>query len=279
MPYKTILAHVDLSAHCVPRVEAAAALALAHDAHLVLAAMTGLSRFAMTGADIARPDPVMNSHRALLHQRAATALDSAEAAAKKAGVQSIERRLVDDEAAAGITLHARYSDLVVLSQENRNEPVMGGAENILEFVLLNCGRPVLVLPFAGHFPTVGKQVLVAWNGSRESTRALTAALPLLQQADKVEIAVINPEKEADLRGPQPGADIALYLARHGVKAETVLESAAADAGEGLLSLAADLSSDLLVMGAYGHSRFREILLGGVTRKILTSMTLPVLFAH
>lgn len=279
MSYKTILVHVDLSVHCLARVRIAAALAISHDAHLVLAAMTGLSRFAMTGGEIARGDPVMNSHRALLHQRATSALDSAEAAAKTVGAARIERRLVDDEAAAGITLHARYSDLVVLSQEDRNEPLIGGAENFPEFVLLNCGRPVLIIPIAGQFPTVGKRVLVAWNGSRESTRAVTSSLPLLQQANQVDVAVINPDRESDLHGQEPGADIALYLARHGVKAQTVLESAADDAGEGLLSLAADLSSDLLVMGAYGHSRFREILLGGVTRKILSSMTLPVLFAH
>ncbi|MDO9218227.1 MAG: universal stress protein [Lacisediminimonas sp.] len=279
MSYKTILVHVDLSAHCAQRTQVAARLAAAHDAHLVLAAMTGLSRFAMTGEELAQSDPVINSHRALLHQRATKALDSAEAVSRSAGASRIERRLMDDEAAAGITLQARYSDLVVLSQEDRNEAMMGGAENFPEFVLLNCGRPVLIVPYAGHFPAVGKRVLVAWNGSRESTRAVTAALPLLQQADKVEIAVINPDQDSDVHGPQPGADIALYLARHGVKAETMMESAVKDPGEGLLSLAADLSSDLLVMGAYGHSRFREILLGGVTRKLLSSMTLPVLFAH
>lgn len=279
MPYKTILVHADLSAHSGQRVRVAAALAAEHDAHLVLAAMTGLSRFAMTGLEVAGADPVMNSHRALLHQRANQALDAAEKIANQAGVASVERRLVDDEAAGGITLQARYSDLVVISQEDRDEPIVGSAENFPEYVILNCGRPVLVIPFAGEFSQAGRRVLVAWNGTRESTRAVTDALPMLKKADKVEVVVFNPDADSDLHGAQPGADIALYLARHGVNAETMIESGASDPGEALLSLAADLSSDMVVMGGYGHSRFREILLGGVTRTILKSMTVPVLFAH
>ena len=279
MSYKTMLVHVDLSSHSQERARVASALAARYDAHLVLAAMTGLSRFAITGLETAGADPVMNSHRALLHERAREALDVAEKLAQQAGVGRLERRLVDDEAAGGMALQARYADFVVISQEDRDDPVLGTAENFTEYVILNCGRPVLVLPRAGQFPAVGQHIMVAWNGSRESTRAITASIPLLRQAAHVSVAMINPDADLDVHGQQPGADIALYLARHGVQVETVVESAPGDVGEALLSLASDRGADMLVMGAYGHSRFREILLGGVTRKLLASMTLPVVFAH
>lgn len=279
MSYKTILVHVDQGTHSAERVNVASRLAIDHDAHLMLADMTGLSRFALTNLETGGADPVVNSHRALLHERAHVALDAAEKLARQAGVNQIERRVVDDEAGAGIALQARYADLVVISQEDPDEPVMGSAENFAEFAILNCAKPVLVLPRLGNFSSLGQRIMLGWNGSRESTRAIVSSLPLLQRAAQVQVAMINPGADIDVVGGEPGADVALYLARHGVKVETVVESAPGDAGEALLSLAGDHAADLLVMGAYGHSRFREILLGGVTRKLLASMTLPVLFAH
>lgn len=279
MSYKTILVHVDQGTHNAERVNVASRLAIEHDAHLMLADMTGLSRFALTNLETGGADPVVNSHRALLHERAHVALDAAEKLAQQAGVNQIERRVVDDEAGAGIALQARYADLVVISQDDPDEPVMGSAENFAEFAILNCAKPVLVLPRLGRFPSLGQRIMLGWNGSRESTRAIVSSLPLLQRAAQVQVAMINPGADIDVVGGEPGADIALYLARHGVKVETVVESAPGDAGEALLSLATDRAADMLVMGAYGHSRFREILLGGVTRKLLASMTLPVLFAH
>lgn len=113
----------------------------------------------------------------------------------------------------------------------------------------------------------------------EATHAVTAALPILKRANNVKIAVINPAAEPDAHGADPGTDIALYLARHDVKVEVVQKTTENDAGNALLSVVQDLSSDLLVMGAYGHSRFREIILGGATRTMLESMTVPVLMAH
>lgn len=117
--------------------------------------------------------------------------------------------------------------------------------------------------------------------------AITQTLPILKQAELVQIAVFNPDDNPGLHGDQPGADIALYLARHGVKAEASVhytdedrvEKRKLDVGNALLSLANDFGSDLLVMGAYGHSRWRETFLGGVTKTILESMTIPVLMSH
>jgi nucleotide-binding universal stress UspA family protein len=113
----------------------------------------------------------------------------------------------------------------------------------------------------------------------EATRAVTAALPLLKQAARVTVVVFNPQSRYGVHGQQPGADLALYLSRHGVRVEVSAQPTALDAGNALLSLAADTGADLLVMGGYGHARLREMLLGGVTATILRDMTLPVLMAH
>ena len=149
-----------------------------------------------------------------------------------------------------------------------------------ELVALASGRPILAVPYAGQFETVGRRVLIGWNATREATRAVNDAMPLLAAADVVTVLTIDAREAPDAHGELPGADISLHLARHGVKAtieRTV--SAGVPAGEVLLSRAADLGADLLVIGAYGHSRMRELLLGGATRSILQSMTVPVLMSH
>ena len=122
--------------------------------------------------------------------------------------------------------------------------------------------------------------MVAWNGGREATRAVADALPLLARAKEVTVLVINPEDAPDTHGDVPGADIALHLARHGVNAvATRIHAGDMEAANIILSRAAETGIDLLVMGAYGHSRLRELVVGGVTRSILASMTMPVLMSH
>jgi len=177
-------------------------------------------------------------------------------------------------------VHARYVDLTILGQV---DPDGGDTELIRprpELVALASGRPILAVPYAGQFETVGRRVLIGWNATREATRAVNDAMPLLAAADVVTVLTIDAREAPDAHGELPGADISLHLARHGVKAtieRTV--SAGVPAGEVLLSRAADLGADLLVIGAYGHSRMRELLLGGATRSILQSMTVPVLMSH
>jgi len=123
-------------------------------------------------------------------------------------------------------------------------------------------------------------VLVGWDASREAARAVRDAMPLLARAEAVTVLTIDAEQSPFGHGEIPGADIALYLARHGVKAEVARTvSAGIGIGNTLLSRAADYEANLLVMGAYGHSRVRELLLGGTTRTVLTSMILPVLMSH
>ncbi|MCX7891516.1 MAG: universal stress protein [Burkholderiales bacterium] len=273
MSYKTILVHVDRSPQAAARIAVGRRLAERFDAHLVglyAAPLAPLPGYALAVGGLALGE----------HQRAQAA---AEAAAARdgflaiAGAARTEWREAGDDPARTLPLHARYADLVVLGQ-----PAAPAAHGVgREFaarVLLTCGRPVLFVPFAGEFPTLGERVLLSWNASREATNAATCALPFLERASRVAVATFNPAAPA--HGAVPGADVATWLARHGVRVEVTEEHAAdRDIGGHLLSLAADLGADLLVMGGYGHSRLAELVLGGVTRTVLESMTLPVLMAH
>jgi nucleotide-binding universal stress UspA family protein len=136
---------------------------------------------------------------------------------------------------------------------------------------------VLAVPYAYERKPVGRRILVAWNGSREAARAVGDAMPLLERAEHVQVAVFRPDAGP---GELPGADLAAHLARHGARANvTRHEASDIDVGNLLLSTAFDAQADLIVMGAWGHSRLAELVLGGVTRTILESMTVPVLMSH
>jgi nucleotide-binding universal stress UspA family protein len=191
-----------------------------------------------------------------------------------------EWRAREGEPGEVATLHARYADIAIVGQADPETDELGSTSDLPERIVLGSGRPILVVPYAGTFKTVGQRVLVAWNAGREATRAVNDALPLLTTASKVTVLAINPRAGLHGHGEVPGADIALHLARHGVRAEAAsLTSDDVDVGALLLSQAADLDADLIVMGAYGHSRMRELVLGGATREILGTMTVPVLLAH
>lgn len=276
MSYKTIVVHVDSSRHAEARLRHAARLAALFDSHLVGSAFSGISRYA--GPAAVRDLAMLAPHEVdAIRQRNEAALTQFEAIAASEGVASVERRLMDDDPAGGLALQARYADLLVVSQTDLDEPasaqLVGG---LPEQVVLDGGRPVLILPYAGTFPHIGGMVLIAWDGGLEATRAVYNALPLLRSAALVTILVFN---RAAAAGHEPGADLALYLARHGVRCAVAASSTPIRAGEQLLSEAADLQADLIVMGAYGHSRFREIMLGGVTETMLASMTAPILMSH
>ena len=184
-------------------------------------------------------------------------------------------RVAEGEPAHVAALHARYADLTVIGQIAPDEPAVLPVD-LPEHVVMGAGRPVLMGPYAGTFPTLGERAVVAWDESREAAHAVHAAMPLLEAATKVTVLTLNAEDDDD----GPARQLVEHLSRHGVHAEpSVMRSDDVDVGALLLSRAADLTADLLVMGAYGHSRFREIVLGGATREIFRSMTLPVFMAH
>ena len=170
---------------------------------------------------------------------------------------------------------SHYADLIVVTQQGsiRNARASHDLESA---VVMGAARPVLVVPYIGASRPMGKRVLVAWNDSREATRAVNDAMPLLVNADFVDVLTIT---EAEGREYRP-TEMAHYLARHGVTCEASnLAQAGLSPAHHILNRATDRDMDTVVMGAYGHSRLRELVLGGDSRTILQQMTVPVLMSH
>jgi nucleotide-binding universal stress UspA family protein len=276
MPYKTLLVHVDNGKRSAVRLDIACRLAKLSDAHLIgLHALTvvKLPSYAMVEGGV----QVREFHERMLRESAVAAEALFKQTVKAAGIEKVEWRKSRRDAVDSVPVHGRYADVLLIGQPNETD-ASGVEPDFAERLLLAAGRPALVIPYAGDFPTVGTRVLVAWNASREATRALTDAIPILREAKQVDVIAFNP-KDAP-HGEVPGADIGLYLARHGIKVNVSQQTAEdVDVGNQLLSRAADLDSDLVVMGAYGHSRMKELILGGATRTVLNSMTVPVLMSH
>lgn len=279
MAYKSILVHVDADRRSSARVDFAARFALSWGAHL-------------TGLHVMAPVRIPSAVRAELgddfirqqYQNQTAMVDRLAAgfedAMRRHGLVGHEWRAVQGDVPEVAALHARYADLLIVGQRDPDEDLGSVGGEFPEVVALAAGRPLLVLPYAGSFEPVFKHAVVCWKPSREATRAVTDALPILQRCEKVSVLSVNPRVGASGHGEVPGADLALYLARHKVKAEVAAQSGVQiEAGEFILSRTADLSADLLVMGAYGHARMREIVFGGVTRTIMQHMTVPVLMSH
>lgn len=278
MDYRRLLVHVD-DATDAARLSLAAGLARTFDAELAgtyLVPTRELTPF--TSAML--PDTVVE-HRL---RDSGDAQAAAEARFREAAASAQWPRCTWTAPAgraidAGI-LHARYADLCVLGQPQEDAPHAGFARDLVHGVLMNAGRPALLVPHSNAAHTVGQTVLVAWKEARESARAVADALPFLKRAREVIVMSIAPPDEADERERLADADIAAWLARHGVTARVRHEVAEdIEAGAFLLSRVADAGVDLLVMGAYSRPRLSEMVLGGVTRTMLESMTVPVLMSH
>lgn len=278
MPLKDLLVYVGTDPACAARVDLAARLAVYHDAHL-----TGLHAWgwsALAGyAEAQLPPSFHEAEIRRLRSEAAAAEATFVSGTRAVGARTEWRAVeTEGELIETVRLHARYADLIVVGQGRDLEGQPSALAVMPEELLLRVGRPVLVVPRYGTFAGFGDHVLVAWNGSREATRAINDALPILTRATKVTVLSVDPPEGPERR--LPGADIGLHLARHGVRA-TAAQTVAADSsiGDVLLSYASDLGADLIVAGAYGHSRVRELVLGGATRQLLKYMTVPVFLSH
>jgi nucleotide-binding universal stress UspA family protein len=176
-----------------------------------------------------------------------------------------------------ITLSSLHSDLVVIGQRELQE-LKGYASP--EKLLLSSGSPILVIPSGWKSESIGNKILVGWNASREARRAVADALPFLVAASSVTLLVVDSNERADRHGEEPGADIALYLARHGARVEVEqLSSRGSPVADIILSYAADHGADLIVIGAYSHARSVEMVFGGVTRTLLREASIPVLMSR
>lgn len=280
MGWKDLLVHVDGGKAVDSRINAAIGLAQTFGAHLtslVVLEEPVVPGFVMAGV----PSGVREGQIAGLKRRAEALAERSGDMIGRAGL-TVDSRM--DRAAGGdvarvLSVHARHADLTILGQADPDDGRPGDS-GLVGDVALAAGRPVLVIPYIGAGASLGENVMVAWDGGREATRAVNDALPILKRARKVIVVAVNAAEAPDRYGGVGGADISLHLARHGVEV-TVQGLEVRDIGvaDALLSRLADEAADLLVMGAYGHSRLRETLLGGVTRDILRTMTVPVLMSH
>jgi nucleotide-binding universal stress UspA family protein len=219
---------------------------------------------------------VIEAHHARLEQVEAERRAQFEDIVRRHGIRSEWRSLPYLSSEVGV--HAYYADMVVIARPEFAGHT-AGPPGLAESLVLSSGRPIIVFPPRGT-GSQANRILVAWNATRESIRAVADALPLLVRAKAVEVLVVDHERNRAGHGQEPGADIARHLARHGAHVGVRRQSSGGkDVGQLLLSQAAAFGADLLVMGAYGHSQLREWMFGGVTRTVLYEAGLPVLMSR
>jgi nucleotide-binding universal stress UspA family protein len=224
------------------------------------------------------PAEVIETQRVENENAAEAAIKGFTAATNKSGISAEPLKLSASLAGAAdqFARMARCFDLAIVGQGQSEMSTM--EQIIAEAVLFDSGRPMILVPYIQKAPFKTDNAMVCWDGSRAAARAAADAIPIVGKSGRVEIVIITNErgKQYDIEG----ADVGQHLARHGFKVEVQrLPGGDIDVADALLSHAADSSADFMVMGGYGHSRLREFVLGGVTRSIFQSMTVPVLLSH
>lgn len=277
-PIKSIIVHADASPRSSVRLMVARQLADEHDA-----ALTAV--FAVTSSFLEYPSVLgADGEAAVLfreidddrRRRARSIFDEAAAGAGRP-VSWVE--ISGGAAVPALARCALHADMLVMGQHDPDAGFASGTPaDLVESVLIASGRPALIVPYVGEVHPVPRNVLVAWKSTRETARALTSAIPLMHNAKEVHVTTFDEEEPA--HSPGSNLEVGQYLKLHGIDAKLHrYGSAEGEVGESLLSLTADLGSDLLVMGCYGHSRARELVLGGASRVVLRSMTVPTLMSH
>jgi nucleotide-binding universal stress UspA family protein len=279
MSYKSITVCLDGSATSARALTFAIALAAHNNAHLTGLHLTYLpiiisEPYAMWG-------PMLTEWEESAQTRQRQAKEQFLAEASKSGINADFAGYRNDDLQEVIA-HARASDLTIMTQKNASGSVVGSDDaitaHLIESMVLNLGRPVLLLPQSGYLPQKFDTIIVAWDGGREATRAVADAMPFLKSARVVKVLSVS--EEIDDEHDLPDVDIATYLAKHDIKVDIERkESVHRAPAEWLLSRASEGKADLMVMGAYGHNRFAELVLGGVTRSVMRHMHLPVLMSH
>lgn len=275
MGYKHIFVHLDSTPHCEKRMVMALILAQRSGGHVtaVFSQVEGVVPY--YGLPDGTPRTTADT--------GAWVVGKFEARARQAEV-SFDAFVATLGGASRViketTEAARHCDLAILGQHDPDGTNGEVPEDLVEHVLLDCGRPVLILPYAGIFYDIGKRVLVGWNGTREATRALNDALPMIEGADKVRLLSVSPPKDLTTPMEETHARLLHHLAIHGIDAVPHREPKTdIPVASMLVSRVTDYGCDLLVLGGYGHYGFPAILRGGVTRGLLQQITVPTLLSH
>ena len=278
MGLNDIVVYVDSSEATKARVGFAVALAKEHGAHLIGIAFAPTALLPLYGADVGFAD--MSEVMASVKTQGANALRAFEARAKADGV-SAEAELMQgmsEEFPHDFAHAARHVDLAILGQPRDGDPLIGQYA-LVERCLFASGRPVIIVPALTDKPSLEGTIVAAWDGSAEAARAINDALTFLKPASRVVLVVGVMSGQDDEQGPQTD-DMMAHLKRHGVTAEALrVKAGEGDIGRLLLSTAKSLDADLMVMGAFHHSRWREFILGGVTLTVLEEATIPLFMAH
>jgi nucleotide-binding universal stress UspA family protein len=274
---KDLLVNLTVGADLDPAAQFAISIAAKFEAHvagIALAYDPAITPAVMDGLSTAWVDAMRSENRAAAEE----AVDRFEAAARREGV-SAEHRIIEASLGGAANLFGRMARLFDLAVVGQTDPERVMPDDLLiEAALFESGHPMVVVPYIQREALKLDHVLVCWDGGRNAARAIADSLPFLRRGKKVEIVIVagGGGKADEL----PGADLGEHLARHNLNVEVKrLVAADIDVSNVILSYAADCAADFIVMGGYGHSRLREFVLGGATRGILQSMTVPVLMAH
>jgi len=282
MAFKNLLVHIDDSVASTQRVAAALALAKRQDA-MVTGVAIELESTISSYIGVKLPASLTDAQREIVRRAADDAIDAFTRAAKAAEIRHQTHRIICGAAKAPalLSFHARHADITFMGQPDMREPGAPFYESLLDGVMFASGRPVYIVPYIGRFDMAHRKAVIAWDGGKKAVRAVNDAIPLLQgRGGEVVVLVINAEERKGAHGAAPGEDIRAHLARHGIDARIARETVrdlAIDAA--ILNYLTDAGADLLIMGAYSHSRLREKAFGGVTNAILHQMTTPVLMAE
>lgn len=277
--YKTIVVHVSPASGMPATFGTAAALATAHGAHLVGTAVSGLAEMTYlmaTGAAVATmPTFDIDASRQAAQQQ----LDAFGRQCEAAGVPSWETRLFDTTAIEALMLQSRYCDLLVAGNQDVVEYGLLATSRLPGHLVTRCVRPVLLVPPKHHGRDSFSKIMIAWNGSAGASRALAFAMPLLLRATQLTIVLCNPADERIDMGAEPGADLATYLARHHRNVQVLNLDTIQPASIALCELAQRQEFDLVVAGAYGHSRLHDWVVGGTTRGLIEQCPVPLLMTQ
>lgn len=280
MQFRNIMVYLDQGNSNQARVDSALAIASAHGA-----ALTGVALIAQPSLAILQRLGVTNAPD--LHEKsradAQQSIDQFHERAAAAGVEAdvLKLECPEGDAPAKLSRVARVYDLSILRQANPDSDNTAFVAGLSEEVMFSSGRPVLYMPYIGAHQIPFKRGLIAWDGSRSSARAVHDALPLLENMDQVTILVINSNTmEPSSDGVMPGEGLSRHLHRHGISSEIQrLQRGDSSTSTLILNELTNTGADLLVMGGYGTPKLREIILGGVTRTVLETMTVPVFMSH